>query len=753
MADELDKMVSEFTPKNRYELLHKALMYALQRDKVEALNTLLEYSVDVDRFDVGKSYCFVKYHEHLTMKDKDALISASAKEMEKTVSRKTEADGSQFTLKPRISEGDLRAQLNCFGWEADEFRQLWDVLTNDQTHLVQDDPRLLDRQGLLSFNPCGLLKGFKEMDATKDERLDRAELERGLKSIDLSKKHILMLFDSIDTDDDGRISMDEYIHFQMNYWLFTARLKKASNEIKYVNASECWSELIEYSREHCDHFNYFWDVFRQELKTNCSTYDEDPSAWKAIAGKVRKSIESHQKKIDSHELMPGSPIHPKLRAQLFQQQHAFKHKQAESHEIVIHHCQAYKKLNTLEYLYMALLGDDFRYRIGIQGPYTDLFFWNVLHNRKDLAKVMWDRVWFPVRTALGATCLLRKMADAYERVDPMTANSMRENADFFEEQAVLVQKEAAREDQNVALDSLDCEVPLWRGQAVVDLAVISESFSFLEECCKEAVENRLYGDLNASSLNTWKGTVKILAGILSLGLLPALIPGYLDWNPPPKGEALRRKTQRRSIPIGYPNKPSNNPILVDRWQRNEAQAKAQDLRLERNARPSGNNTAVSKKKKMGKHLAKWKKQHEKEQHTEGLAEGKLQEIWSPTFGALERWRLFWVAPITLFYANIAVTLSMTVVFTSWFVSVRVKREASEQEMPPLTLFEYTLVIWMQIRAYMYTLTSLNTRVSCMCMCVYLFPQTNIICRHEVCSMWIVLMLCYMRELLPARFLA
>ena len=51
MADELDKMVSEFTPKNRYELLHKALMYALQRDKVEALNTLLEYSVDVDRFD------------------------------------------------------------------------------------------------------------------------------------------------------------------------------------------------------------------------------------------------------------------------------------------------------------------------------------------------------------------------------------------------------------------------------------------------------------------------------------------------------------------------------------------------------------------------------------------------------------------------------------------------------------------------------------------------------------------------------
>ena len=41
----------------------------------------------------------------------------------------------------------------------------------------------------------------------------------------------------------------------------------------------------------------------------------------------------------------------------------------------------YKKLNLLEAIYIRLLGPDFRYRIGVSGPYTDLFFWNVLHNR------------------------------------------------------------------------------------------------------------------------------------------------------------------------------------------------------------------------------------------------------------------------------------------------------------------------------------------------------------------------------------
>jgi len=33
-----------------------------------------------------------------------------------------------------------------------------------------------------------------------------------------------------------------------------------------------------------------------------------------------------------------------------------------------------------------------RYRMGIEGPYTDLFFWNVLLNRLEMADVLWQQV-------------------------------------------------------------------------------------------------------------------------------------------------------------------------------------------------------------------------------------------------------------------------------------------------------------------------------------------------------------------------
>lgn len=35
-------------------------------------------------------------------------------------------------------------------------------------------------------------------------------------------------------------SKDEFIHFQMNYWLYRQRAKKATQAMKYVRAAECW---------------------------------------------------------------------------------------------------------------------------------------------------------------------------------------------------------------------------------------------------------------------------------------------------------------------------------------------------------------------------------------------------------------------------------------------------------------------------------------------------------------------------------
>ena len=56
--------------------------------------------------------------------------------------------------------------------------------------------------------------------------------------------------------------------------------------------------------------------------------------------------------------------------------------------------------------------------------------------------------------------------------------------------------------------------------------------------------------MKAVSLDSWAGTLKIILGILSVGLLPALFPNFIEWSLPPLCESVRRKTQRRSIPAG-----------------------------------------------------------------------------------------------------------------------------------------------------------------------------------------------------------
>lgn len=129
-------------------------------------------------------------------------------------------------------------------------------------------------------------------------------------------------------------------------------------------------------------------------------------------------------------------------------------------------------------------------------------------------------------------------ASRYGQVDPLTAEEMEDHAKFFEHLAVQVQNTAEDDEPDLALASLDCELPLWRGMALIDLAVESKSLRFLEECCPEVIKIRLYGDLKATSLDSWIGTLKIILGILSLGLLPAFLPSYMEWTKPPVRSSL-----------------------------------------------------------------------------------------------------------------------------------------------------------------------------------------------------------------------
>ena len=77
---------------------------------------------------------------------------------------------------------------------------------------------------------------------------------------------------------------------------------------------------------------------------------------------------------------------------------------------------------------------------------------------------------------------------------------------------------------------------------------------------------RLFGDLKATSMDSAEGTFKLILGILSFGLLPAFLPGFVEWSAPPTNSAMRRKTQRRSVPLGYPSEPTHNAVLARRWR-------------------------------------------------------------------------------------------------------------------------------------------------------------------------------------------
>ena len=301
-----------------------------------------------------------------------------------------------------------------------------------------------------------------------------------------------------------------------------------------------------------------------------------------------------------------------------------------------------KQIIILESVYARLLGPAFRYRIGMKHEYMDIFLWNVLQNRIDLALTMWKRVLHPVRSAITASYLLREMCKRESRLDPQTGDKMQENANLFAALAMKVQKAAREEDAVEAESSLDCHLEMWHGKSVLDLAVLSGSGQFVEECCAEAINARFYGDMSPKHMDTWRGTFIIFLCILTLGL-PFLLPFppmdwfKVYWAPPPKSESTRKKTQWRRIPSGYPDRPSENDEL-------------------------------KKKKDDDSKLAKLMEKYE--HGIKEFSDDQKEDLWAPTFGGLERLHCFWMAPIVVFYLNSLVLFIVTVTFTIAFAEDR-----------------------------------------------------------------------------------
>ena len=321
-----------------------------------------------------------------------------------------------------------------------------------------------------------------------------------------------------------------------------------------------------------------------------------------------------------------------------------------------------------------------------------------------------------MRTAIYAAYILRTMHRRCQDIAQSDRAKMIANADHFENLAVRVYKAAAADDLELAKNCLDCSLEMWTGDHLIDLVVKSGSHDFLEECCTEVLNFRLYGDLDPRTSETKVGLCKLTLGILTLGFLPALFPKFLKWVPPPRcvihvyidayvlreGEcaicvclcvsvpvyfalaqthtltillslirrvSMRGKMQRRATPVGWPYNPSRNSVLrklqestnfwgswyrLFTWQSNDDFAKFRKLMELDESQGQDSSTLQSKMQDPATCAA----------------------LWDPTFSIWQRLNCFFSAPIVLFLTNSLLLVIVTLIFSVVFVELRLSEPAA-----------------------------------------------------------------------------
>jgi len=196
---------------------------------------------------------------------------------------------------------------------------------------------------------------------------------------------------------------------------------------------------------------------------------------------------------------------------------------------------------------MNLVGSGFAYEMSLVSPEFDLMLLAALRNDRDLAVVWWKEYTYPVRAALTVAMLYRNLAKT-NHVIPHTKVIMRESADFFEELAAEVQNFSLEQDYFLGISNLEVPLVMWNGNTLVDIAIRSESGLFLTKCCREAIDRRFAGDLRAYDQNL--GLVKGLKAnvMINLCFLGLFAPWFMQFENFPLAYNLRYPTQRLPVP-------------------------------------------------------------------------------------------------------------------------------------------------------------------------------------------------------------
>ena len=270
---------------------------------------------------------------------------------------------------------------------------------------------------------------------------------------------------------------------------------------------------------------------------------------------------------------------------------------------------------------------------------------------------------------------------------------MLENAMHFEDRAVAVQEACEDDDRDLARQAVDCEQYLFHGMSLLDVAVKADCNRFVQtKSCTEAIHFRLYGDLSPYDTDlSWLGAFSFFAlvGLFSstwifwlvavalssfvffiLDLVPATVPlPRIMFTLPPISDGWRRRTQRRSIPQGFPHHPSQNAILTN----------LKSI-IQRDKRRDGDHSRFTGKWHIdissrgiffiGKSLKKLLDLNDAK--SAELTDDQLSELWSPTFGCMEQIKCLLCAPRIIFLMNGIQTIGITVSFSIWFTEMRLK---------------------------------------------------------------------------------
>ena len=487
---------------------------------------------------------------------------------------------------------------------------------------------------------CG---AFDDLDQNDNRELSLEEVMPLFKALGAPDEHVQQGFSDIDTDGSGLISKTEFRDFFRTFLgcddLDDVEPKKVQQVLQTLRtfkdlAYDCTWKAGDVIGLACDleEMQIHVSVNGEFAAPNGVVFKLAPdavgdglfAAFSGLKGKVRYNLG------DFTYDPPAKDFFPLLYVQEYYDERVNEHYPefrrmerrlvAEDDEKLLN-----QKKKPLEGVYRDLLGEKMRYRMGDLGAHLDLFLLCVLMNQRELAFEFWKQCKVPVGDAICAAALFRAMAEQYFFEDPVACDIMKDNANFFEELAIGVQTAATEDDSQsrLALRALDINLLLFKQDTILDLVVAHDCLKFLSKHCSAAITIQLYGDMEANKMNTIEGMLRILLGIATLGLVPAFIPDFLRWDPPPKSEQMRRSRQRRVIPVGYP------------W------AELEEMNAEE----------VNKRSLSG------------------------------CFSWYERMYLFWTCPTVLFHTDKIICACINLIFTTWFVAHRQAVGSGEHSIP------------------------------------------------------------------------